>query len=505
MLTTTPQLEVVLPRDKPPSAGNRPQTLVRDTITLIPGDGIGFEIADAVRRVFSAADVPIDWERCDAGQVAFSKGIASGVPNDTLASIQRNRVVLKGPLETPVGEGGKSANVTLRKLFETYANVRPARELAGVPSPYAGRGIDLVVVRENVEDLYAGIEHMQSADVAQALKIISRKGSEKIIRFAFELARAEGRKLVHCATKANILKLTEGLFKRVFEEVAKDYPDITAKHIIVDNCAHQLVMRPEQFEVIVTTNMNGDILSDLASGLVGGLGFAPSANLGADCAIFEAVHGSAPDIAGRGIANPTASLLSAVMMLRYLGRIKEAALIEGALLSVIEKGHARTGDFARGNSVSTAVFTDAVIDSLGETPATLPLREHRALQIPKIQKNPVAPRARRALVGVDIFIESELHPGALAERLKDLTGSIPLSLKMISNRGVQVYPPIGTSPDCVDVYRCRFVSVAAAAEIGESELMALLTRISRSLRWMHVEKLQEFDGKPGFTKAQGEA
>src|SRR4029079_15851256 len=222
------------------------------------------------------------------------QGLPSGVPQDTIDSISRSRVVLKGPLETPVGFGEKSANVTLRKLFETYANIRPDRELPGVVTPYSGRGIDLVVVRENVEDLYAGIEHMQTPGVAQCLKLISRKGCEKIARLAFEFARAEGRKSVACASKSNIMKMTEGMLKRTFEEVAKEYKDIQSWHVIVDNACHQLVKKPEQFDVIVTTNMNGDIMSDLTSALIGGLGFAPSANLGNGIAIFEAVHGSAP-------------------------------------------------------------------------------------------------------------------------------------------------------------------------------------------------------------------
>ena len=287
-------------------------------VTAIPGDGIGPEVMEAARRVLAAVGVPIEWEDAEAGGAAFARGIVSGVPDSAIASIARTRVVFKGPLETPVGHGGKSANVTLRKLFETFANVRPVRELPGVPTRFSGSGVDLVVVRENVEDLYAGIEHMQTPSVAQCLKLISRKGCEKIIRLAFELARAEGRTRVHCATKANIMKLTEGLMKKVFEEIAPEYPGIEAKHIIIDNCAHQLVMTPQQFQVIVTTNLYGDILSDLCSGLIGGLGFSPSVNLGHDVAIFEAVHGSAPDIAGQDKANPTAMILTAAMLLRHL-------------------------------------------------------------------------------------------------------------------------------------------------------------------------------------------
>ena len=251
-------------------------------VTLIPGDGIGPECVDAARRIIEAAGVGITWEECEAGAEVFKKGLPSGVPPETIESISRTRVALKGPLETPVGFGEKSANVTLRKLFETYANVRPVREMPGVTTPYSGRDIDLVMVRENVEDLYAGIEYMQTPGVAQALKLISEKGSEKIARFAFEYARSEGRTKVACATKANIMKLSEGTLKRVFERVAPDYPELESWHVIVDNCAHQLVKRPEQFDVIVTTNMNGDILSDLSSALIGGLGFAPSANVGND-------------------------------------------------------------------------------------------------------------------------------------------------------------------------------------------------------------------------------
>ncbi|MEZ6212559.1 MAG: isocitrate/isopropylmalate family dehydrogenase, partial [Phycisphaerales bacterium] len=287
-------------------------------VTMIAGDGVGQEVADATKAILKAAGARIDWEDAVAGKKAFDAGIASGVPNDTIESLQRTRVALKGPLETPVGHGGKSANVTLRKLFEMYGNIRPCRELPNVQGPFAGRGIDLIIVRENVEDLYAGIEHMQSPGVAQALKLISRKGCEKIIRLAFELATSLGRKKVSCSTKANIMKLTEGMLKRTFEDVTKEYPGFETDHVIVDNLCHQMVIRPEIYDVVVLTNMNGDIVSDLTSGLVGGLGIAPSMNLGDEAVMFEAVHGSAPDIAGQDKVNPTALLLSSVMMLRHL-------------------------------------------------------------------------------------------------------------------------------------------------------------------------------------------
>src|ERR671936_332853 len=334
-------------------------------VTLIPGDGIGPECISAARRIVEAAGAPIEWQECEAGAEVFKKGLPSGVPPETIESISRTRVALKGPLETPVGFGEKSANVTLRKLFETYANVRPVRELPGVKTPYSGRGIDLVIVRENVEDLYAGIEYLQTPGVAECLKLISFKGSEKIARFAFEYARSEHRTNVICATKSNIMKLSEGTLKRAFEAAAADYPDIESWHLIVDNAAHQLVKRPEQFDVLVMTNMNGDILSDLSSALVGGLGFAPSANLGGDIAIFEAVHGSAPKYAGQDVINPTALILSAVLMLRYLELFEQADAIEHAVLVTLEDG-TLTGDvlgYDRGTP--TTVYTDAIIGNLG--------------------------------------------------------------------------------------------------------------------------------------------
>ena len=328
-----------------------PESSERRRVTVIPGDGVGPEIVNATRRIIDAAGVSIEWEEAEAGAEVFRRGDASGVPAATVASIERTRVVLKGPLETPVGFGEKSANVTLRKLFETYANIRPVRELPGVRTRYAGEGIDFVVVRENVEDLYAGIEYLQTPDVAMALKPISRKGSEKVIRYAFELARREGRLKVTCCTKANILKMTEGMFKRVFEEVAADYPDIAADHLIVDNAAQQMVKSPAQFDVVVMTNMNGDILSDLASGLVGGLGFASSGNYGDGIAIFEAVHGSAPKYAGKDVINPTALILSSVMMLRHLGETAAADRIEGMRVRAADRGQAHLVGEADGSNV----------------------------------------------------------------------------------------------------------------------------------------------------------
>ncbi len=473
-------------------------------VTLIPGDGIGPEVVRATRSIIDATGVAIAWEEREAGAEVFRRGLPSGVPAETIESIKETRVALKGPLETPVGFGEKSANVTLRKLFETYANIRPVREMPSVPTRFSGSGIDLVIVRENVEDLYAGIEHGQTPGVAQCLKLMSRKGCEKIVRMAFELARAEGRRRVHCATKANIMKLTEGLMKKTFEEIAPEYPDIDAQHIIIDNCAHQLVRSPEQFEVIVTSNMNGDIISDLASGLIGGLGFAPGANLGSDVAIFEAVHGSAPKYAGKNVINPTAVLLSGVMMLRHLDEFAAATSIEQALLFTLEQG-VYTRDVRPDGSVSTSAFTERVIANLGRKPERWKVRDHRALAIPALSSAPdfVHPKTRRAL-GADVFVESALSAAELGASLEAVAAPTGLRLKMISNRGTKVHPATGALPDCVDHWRCRFVLRDAAAELDDRMLLDLLGRVSAAHRWMHVEKLQEFDGSAAYTRAQGE-
>lgn len=479
-------------------------------ITLIPGDGIGPEVVRATQRLIDATGVKLAWEVVPAGASVFKRGVASGVPQETIDSISRTRLVLKGPLETPVGYGEKSANVTLRKLFETYGNLRPVREFPGVTTPYSGRGIDLVVVRENVEDLYAGIEHMQTPGVAQCLKLISRKGCEKIVRLGFEVARSEGRSVVHCATKANIMKFTEGLLKRTFEEIAPEYPEIQAQHIIVDNCAHQLVKKPEQFQVIITTNMNGDILSDLTSALVGGLGFAPSANIGSDVAIFEAVHGSAPKYAGRNVINPTALILSGVLLLRHIRAFDAAKTIENAVRVTLEDGLFMPRDVVgESRSVTTTAFTDAVLANFGRVPKQSPARECHPLVLPTIRPDIDFVRvSSREVQGLDVFVEASLPAGTIGERATAAAEAAGggFKLKMVSNRGTVVYPLTGTSTDLVDQSRCRFMKLdRSGGDVSGSELARLLVALeAQGLRWMHVEKLQVFDGKPGFTKAQGE-
>jgi isocitrate dehydrogenase len=478
-------------------------TPAKRKITVLPGDGIGPEVVDAALAIIKATGVPVEFEICEAGARAFQKGIVTGIPKETIESIERTRVVLKGPLETPIGHGNRSANVTLRTLFETYGNIRPVRELPGVQTAFTGRNLDIVIVRENIEDLYAGIEYMQTPGVAEGLKLISREGCEKIVKLAFAFCIAEERKAVHCATKANIMKLTEGLLQRTFEEFAPQYPSIVSKHILIDNCAHQLAMRPEQFDVIVTTNMNGDILSDLTSGLTGGLGFAPSANIGNDVSIFEAVHGSAPDIAGKNKANPTALVLSGAMMLRHVGEGKAANDIEQAVLVALESGIRTSDMIGVQNPASTTEFTQTVIASLGKRSKVSPPRDYKKVQLPPaIPGVNVVSAASRRLIGLDVYIESDLDPAKLAAALELVAQPSPLKLQMITNRGAMVFPSSGRRVSLVDHFRCRFVLRDAAAVLTDVEILALLGTIGARHRWMHIEKLQEFDGQQAFSKSQ---
>jgi isocitrate dehydrogenase len=473
------------------------------TVTLLPGDGIGPEVITAAQRVVDACDLGISWESCRAGKAVFEDGDATGVPDETMASIQRNRVALKGPLETPIGFGGKSANVTLRKMLETFGNIRPARIMPGIETPFSDRPIDMVVVRENVEDLYAGIEHMQTPSVAQCLKLVSERGCEKIARLAFEVARSQGRGSVHCVTKANIMKLTEGMLKRVFERVATEYPEIEPKYILVDNCAHQLVRVPEEFEVLVSTNMNGDILSDLVSGLVGGLGIAPGANMGLHACIFEAVHGTAPDIAGKGLANPTAAILSAVMMLRHIDAFDAADRVEAAIALTMQNGP-RTGDLAkRGEGVGTDVFTNAVLDNLGKEPEGWVRRQHKPLVLPDVGECETVPKSRRD-IGCDLFLEGRVSPGEIGAKLEELAEGTPLALKIISNRGTVVYPLTGAPTDCVDHWRCRFLARDPKADLSYADVAALMVKVTQIYRLIHLEMLLEVDGKRAYALAQGE-
>jgi isocitrate dehydrogenase (NAD+) len=329
------------------------------TITLIPGDGIGPEIIAATVRIVEASGIDVEWETHIMGAQALET-YGTTLPNETIESIRRNKVALKGPQMTPVGKGFTSVNVGLRKALDLYANVRPVRALPNVPCRYPE--VDLVVMRENTEGLYSGIEHTVIPGVVESLKIITEKASTRIARYSFEYAKANGRKKLTAVHKANIMKLSDGLFLECFYNVAKDYPDIESDDKIIDNCCMQLVMRPEQFDVLVLENLYGDIVSDLCAGLIGGLGLAPGANIGEQGAVFEAVHGSAPDIAGQGIANPTAILMSAILMLRHLGEMDAAARIEKAMLEVFAEGKVLTRDL--GGTAKTDEFARAIIDKL---------------------------------------------------------------------------------------------------------------------------------------------
>lgn len=332
---------------------------MRHKITLIPGDGIGPEVTGATISVLRATGFEAEWETFVVGAEALSR-FGDPLPQDLIESIKRNKIALKGPVATPIGTGFVSSNVRLRKALDLYANLRPIKSLKGVPSRY--EDIDLVVVRENTEDLYSGLEHEVVPGVVESLKIITDKASRRIAKFAFEYARREGRTKVTAVHKANIMKLSDGLFLRCFREVAEDYPEISADDLIVDNTCMQLVINPTQFDMLLLENLYGDIVSDLCAGLIGGLGVAPGANIGEDIAVFEAVHGAAPTIAGRGIANPTALLLSGVLMLRHLNERERATRVQSALEKVLAEGKVLTRDL--GGKATTLEFTDAIIHAL---------------------------------------------------------------------------------------------------------------------------------------------
>jgi isocitrate dehydrogenase (NAD+) len=334
---------------------------MKHIITLIPGDGIGPEVSSAVVRIIEAAGVDIQWETHYAGAQALEK-FGDTLPADLLESIKRNKIALKGPITTPIGKGFTSVNVGLRKALDLYANLRPVRALPNVPSRYPE--LDLVVVRENTEDLYSGIEHVVVPGVVESIKIITEKASTRIARFAFDYARRENRKKVTAVHKANIMKLSDGLFLECFRNVSKDYPEIEADDKIVDNACMQLVMRPEQFDIMLLENLYGDIVSDLCAGLIGGLGLVPGANIGELGAVFEAVHGSAPDIAGQNIANPTALLMSGILMLRHIGERDAAQKIETAMFKVFNEGNVRTRDI--GGTSKTNEFARAIIDAMND-------------------------------------------------------------------------------------------------------------------------------------------
>ena len=484
---------------------DRPDSATPITIAVAHGDGIGPEIMEATLRILEAAGAPLRYDRIEVGEAVYRSGHASGIAPEAWDVLRRHRVLLKAPITTPQGGGYKSLNVTLRKSLGMFANVRPVKSYAPyVASPHPD--MDLVIIRENEEDTYAGIEHRQTTEVVQTLKLITRPGSEAIVRYAFDYARALGRTRVTCMTKDNIMKFTDGLFHRVFDEIAADYPEIEADHRIIDIGAALIGAQPDRFDVIVAPNLYGDIISDIAAEASGSVGLAGSANVGPDIAMFEAVHGSAPDIAGQGIANPSGLLRGAIMMLDHLNLDRLAETVENAWLATLEAG-IHTGDvYSEASStrkVSTAAFADAVIERLGERPQTLPAARYTDVEVKgQVQRTP---RAEKALVGVDVFLdwsEADRQPDVLGQRL-EAVGAEGLRLKLITNRGVKVYP--GGLPETfwTDHWRCRFV--ATGETVAPGEVVALQARlVEAGLDVIKTENLYTFDGERAYSLAQGE-
>lgn len=476
-------------------------------ITVAHGDGIGPEIMKATLRILEAAEAQIDVEEIEIGEKVYLKGITSGIEESSWESLTRTKVFLKAPITTPQGGGFKSLNVTTRKTLGLYANVRPCKSY----SPFVKTNhpaTDMVIIRENEEDLYAGIEHRQTQEVYQVLKLISKPGSEKIVRYAFEYARKYGRKKVTCMTKDNIMKLADGTFHKTFDEIAKQYPDIQAEHMIIDIGSALIADRPERFDVIVTLNLYGDIISDIAAQITGSVGLGGSANIGQEVAMFEAIHGSAPDIAGKGIANPSGLLNAASMMLVHIGQPEVAEKVTNAWMKTIEDG-IHTADIYREETskqkVSTQEFADAVIARLGQVPSTMPAAKFEAASEEAVKAAAPVVKARKELVGVDVFIdwdEDHRDPNVLGEKLLKLTNS-GLKLKMITNRGVKVFPGGKKETFCTDHWRCRFTATQDA--IGHSNVICLLKEVEDAgLDFIKTEHLCTFDGVAGYSLGQGE-
>jgi len=481
-------------------------------IAVAKGDGIGPEIMDAVLTIFTAAKVPLEYEFVEMGKWVFDKGYSNGMTPDAQQTIEALGILFKGPMETPKGKGVKSVNVTARKTWNTYANKRTFQTLHGVDTVFskAGIPIDITVVRENIEDTYGGIEHMLTHDVALSRRFITRPGSHQLIKYAFEMAKKKGAKRITCGHKANIMKITDGLFLQVFYEVAKDYPELKADDVIVDDLCMKLVTRPDLFDVVVLTNLQGDIVSDLCAGLVGGLGFAPSANIGDHICIFEAVHGTAPDIAGKNIANPTALLLSGIGMLHHLGLMQTAALIENALLYTLEQG-IHTGDFGDKStpSLSTTEFANAIIQNFGKTPKAgarplLPNMPTTQTHF-KLDKNPMLESIeteKEHIVGVDFFIESNEQPIAIANKCMRHAG-VKFKLVNISNRGTQVWPTGSVYTNLVNQYNVRFESIDDMP-LNQMDVLGLYVSISGNFKICSSELLLMLGSKKAYSLAQGQ-
>ncbi|MBY0386933.1 MAG: NADP-dependent isocitrate dehydrogenase [Mycobacterium pseudokansasii] len=474
-------------------------------VTIAHGDGIGPEIMRATLDVLSEAGARLAIEEVQIGEAVYLRGQNSGIEPEAWESLRRTRVFLKAPITTPQGGGFKSLNVTVRKTLGLYANVRPCVAYAPfVPTRHPG--MDVVVVRENEEDLYGGIEHRQTDEVTQCLKLISRPGCERICRYAFEYARRHGRSKVTCFTKDNIMKLTDGLFHQVFDEVASDYPGIAAEHWIVDIGAAKLTDTPENFDVVVMPNLYGDILSDVAAQIAGSVGMAGSANIGDDVAMFEAIHGSAPRRAGRDVANPSGLLLGAVMMLVHIGQVDVATTVHNAWLTALEAGAATYDIAGPGREpLGTRDFAKAVIAHLGHRPQRL-----AAVDYPVVERQPpavprLAARSKKTLDGVDVFLHApHARPDDLAAALVSAAGDGWLRLQMITNRGVKVWPDGFPETFCTDHWRARFQAPFPGAA-APSHILQLLHHLYRGgFDFIKTEGLYRFDGQPAYSLGQGQ-
>lgn len=491
------------PKAQTKKVSNVLTTRDKTRITVAYGDGIGPEIMKATLQILEAAGAALEYDVIEIGESVYQKGITSGIPNEAWEILRKNKVFLKAPITTPQGKGFKSVNVTIRKTLNLFANVRPCKAYAPfVASPHPG--MNLVIVRENEEDLYAGIEHRQTQEVTQVLKLITKPGCESIIRYAFEYAKAYGRSKVTCMTKDNIMKLTDGLFHSVFDEISKQYPEIKSEHQIIDIGAARLAAQPEVFDVIVTLNLYGDILSDIAAQVAGSVGLAGSANIGRRAAMFEAVYGSAPDIAGKDVANPSGLLVGATQMLVHIGQAEVAEKVKNAWLKTLEDG-THTADIFReslsSQKVGTKAFTQAIIGNLNQKPAKLEPVSYKPGGISVFLKPTV--KQKRTLVGVDVFLhwdEANRNPNTLGEKLEWFSENFHLS--MITNRGVKVFPDGLPETFCTDHWRCRFL---AKGEGTYGKILELLQRLSSSgLDVVKTENLYSFDGEAGYSLGQGE-
>lgn len=475
-------------------------------ITVAKGDGIGPEIMDATLSIIMAAGAQIEIEEIEVGEKVYLSGNTAGIAKESWDVIRRNKVFLKAPITTPQGGGYKSLNVTTRKFLGLYANVRPCMSL----SPFVKTkhpDMDLVIIRENEEDLYAGIEHQQTDEVVQCLKLISRPGCEKIVRYAFEYAKQYGRKKVTCFTKDNIMKQTDGLFHQVFDEIAKEYPEIENEHWIIDIGAAKMSDTPEAFDVIVMPNLYGDVLSDIAAQIAGSVGLAGSSNIGEECAMFEAIHGSAPRRAGQNMANPSGLLQGAIMMLNHIGQPEVAEKVQNAWLKTIEEGTHTYDLYKEGTStklVGTKEFAEAVIANLGGKPNQLKPVSYKvgdSIKLPKyVRKQP----AKKDLKGADLFVHwGGTNPDELAAMLKPIESG-DVKLTMITNRGIKVWPEGFEETFCTDHWRCRFKN-KNGENISKQDIIRLLGEAdNKNIDVVKTENLYQFDGKDAYSLGQGQ-